>query len=104
MVALMTGPMAPIVAFALACMAAWKAAELLEASNFLAAVAVGAAFALIGPFLLDDIVMMALADLTPAGDQEDDLNLCVPRIGLGLTRVGFALMGVLAWCGIERTA
>lgn len=102
MIALMSSPLAPVIAFALACMAAWKASELLEANNFLAAVAVGAAFALVGPYLVGDLILTAIADITPAADAEDELAVCMPRIGMGLSRVGFALIGVLAWCGIER--
>lgn len=102
MFSLLNSPLAPVIAFVLATMAAWKAAELLEADNFLAAVAVGAVFALVGPFLLGDFILAAIADATPAAVDDDEMTIAAPRIVMGISRVGFALMGVLAWCGTER--
>ena len=102
MFALLHGPFAPIVAFFLACVAAWKAAELLEADNLLAAVAVGAVFALVGPLLLGDMMLSAIADVAASADSDDEMTIPVPRILSGISRVGFALFGVLAWCGVER--
>lgn len=103
MITLLTGPMGPVIAIALAGIAAWKAAEMLEANNVLVAATVGLVFALIGPWLAADLIMSAFADLAPEADTDSELAICAPHIGFGLSRAAFALLGVLAWCGFERT-
>jgi hypothetical protein len=83
--------------------AAWKAANLLDANNRLLATITGAAFAIAGPLLIGDAITTALAgnDAFKAG-----LSSSLGSTSMQLTQVGsrlaFALIGVLAWCGIER--
>lgn len=101
MYALLSGPLAPVVATALACFAAWKAAELLEADNLLAAVGVGAVLALVGPYLTSEQIISAFAELSPPTGTKESMAV-MSQFGMGLARMAFALVGVLAWCGIER--
>ncbi len=102
MITLLTGPMGPVIAIVLAGITAWKAAELLEAGNLLAAATVGLVFALIGPWLAADLIMSAFAEFAAEADTDSELAICAPHIGFGLSRAAFALIGVLAWCGLER--
>lgn len=103
MITMLTGPLGPVVAIALAAITAWKAAELLEVGNVMAAAAVGLVFAIAGPWLAADLIMAAMADLASGSDADSDIAICTPHIGFGLSRAAFALLGVLAWTGIERT-
>lgn len=101
--ALASSPLAPIIAFAISCMCAWKAADMLGAGNFLAAVALGALFALLGPYLLSDLITATLADFAAeASTGDEDVGLSTMQIGFGASRMACALIGVLAWCGIEQ--
>lgn len=84
--------------------AAWKAANLLDANNRLLATVTGAACAIAGPLLIGDAITTALAGHEAF---KGSLSSTLGSTSMQLTQVGsrlaFALIGVLAWCGIERS-
>jgi hypothetical protein len=93
-----------ILGFVFSVFAAWKAANLLDANNRLLATVAGAACAMAGPLLIGDAITAALASNEAF---KDGLSSTLGSTSLQLTQVGsrlaFALIGVLAWCGIERS-
>ena len=102
MSALLSGLLGPMIGVIIALIAAWKAAELLEADNHLMAVAVGAALAILGPLVVGDLITGVFAEMESPGDGASSLSSFTPKIGLAGSRLGFALIGVLLWCGVER--
>ncbi|MFM9938914.1 MAG: hypothetical protein ACKVP7_05395 [Hyphomicrobiaceae bacterium] len=102
MVAALSGQWAPYLAFFAAVIASWKAADLLEADNALMACLFGAAFALVGPFVVGDLITEVLAGAPDPGDGVKSLSGFAPKIAAFGARFGFALVGVLCWCGFER--
>lgn len=104
MLPVLNSPLGPTFAIAIACFCAWKAANLLGANNVIAAVVVGALFAVAGPYFLGDLIAAGLADYTAEASNGDEaIGAAIPAIGFGMSRMGFALIGVLAWCGLERS-
>jgi hypothetical protein len=100
---LLSGQLGPVIGFAFSVFAAWKAANLLDANNQLAAIGVGTACALFGPFLLGDMVTAALANSNPSHDGLAIITaMPSPELMAVGSRLAFALVGVLAWCGVER--
>jgi hypothetical protein len=75
---------------------------LLEADNMLAAVGVGVVLALVGPYFAGELIMNAFAELSPPTGTKESIAV-MSQFGMGLARMAFALVGVLAWCGIERS-
>ena len=97
-----TGPAGPVIGFALAVVLAWGAADLLDARNRTAAVLVAAALSLAMPYILADVIERLAGSMTSA-EPRSLLEIYAPHMLATVTRVGFALIGVLAWCGYEQS-
>ena len=101
---LLANPWMPYIVFAFACLTAWKAAGLMEVESKVMAVAFGAAFAFVAPFLVVDYVTLAISESIQVTEGYEEVAQATPRLIAAMSRVGFALVGVAVWCGIERRA
>jgi hypothetical protein len=88
----------PLLGTFFALLAAWKATTLLDVDNRLIAVAFAAALAVAGPYLMADYITASFAGPDTADQAKTAKLIMMP---LFASRIGFALIGVLAWSMIE---
>jgi hypothetical protein len=97
----LAGPLWPIISFLFSVFLALKAAELLQPDNQMMAVVLGAIFAFVGPLMFGELLTNAL--FKPGAVPELAQRASQATLYFSaLMRMGFALTGVLAWCGIEQ--
>jgi hypothetical protein len=101
MSSLLIGSLGPAFAFAGSLLAAWKAAGLLQADNRMLAVLAGLTFAFVGPHLIGDMIAALAVNAKAPLEPSKEMYGLIPQLASAGFRVGFALVGVLAWCGIE---
>lgn len=81
-----------------ALLAAWKATSLLEVDNRILAVAFATILAVAGPYFMADYITASFAGPDAADQAKMAKLIMMPLIA---SRVGFALVGVLAWSLLE---
>lgn len=88
----------PLLGTFFALLAAWKATTLLDVDNRLLAVVFATALAIAGPYLMADYITASFASADVADQHKTAKLIMMP---LFASRIGFALVGVLAWSMVE---